>query len=165
MLGTRQYNNDGSFYTELANRDLGNLIVLAPGKRIRWNRWRERCENEAAGFYAEDVRPFGFRVISQTTNGFSFTAKSISETATSKIYSLTIVDPSEKVMGDGSYSWIVQDANFSGHEIQISVQKDEPIKLTIKRTRHSQTDTIEVKDRGSDLDRLNGKGFILNLVH
>jgi hypothetical protein len=88
------YNNDGTFYHEFTDRELGNVVVFAPGNHIRWMRSRQRCPNEATGFYAEDVRPFGFRVIKATPNGFSFTAFAISETATNKTYHLAIVDPS-----------------------------------------------------------------------
>ena len=78
---------------------LGNVVVLVPGRHIRWLRSKQRCPNEATGFYAEDVRSFGFRVIQATPNGFSFTASALSETATNKTYQLTIVDPSEGLTG------------------------------------------------------------------
>jgi hypothetical protein len=48
--------------------------------------------SEALGFYAEDVRPFGFRVIQATPNGFSFIVTALTETPTNKTYQLTIVD-------------------------------------------------------------------------
>ena len=57
------YNSNGTFYVELTDRELGNLVLLAPSNHIRFMTSRQRCPNEATGFYAEDVRPFGFRVI------------------------------------------------------------------------------------------------------
>jgi hypothetical protein len=102
---TGAYNDDGTFYLVLTDRELGNLFVLAPGGTIRFRRYRARCPNEATGFYAEDVRPFGFRVIKATPNGFSFTASALSETATNKTYQLTIVDPSVTTLGTATYTW------------------------------------------------------------
>ena len=163
------YNSNGTFYVELTDRELGNLILFAPSNHIHWMRSRQRCPNEATGFYAEDVRPFGFRVIKASPNGFSFTASALSETVTNKTYRLTIVDPSTHTLGPASYAW-----NFTNHlgtataatgrTVQYTAVKDEPFTINITRTRASQTDTFTLRERGNDLNRNGGNAFVRNLV-
>ncbi len=94
-------NGDGTYSINLTDRIPGNLVFLAPGNTIRWLWAGVRCPNEATGFYAEDVQPFGFMVTQATINGFSFTAAEYGETATNKTYVLTIVDPSTNSVGAG----------------------------------------------------------------
>ncbi|MBI3851121.1 MAG: hypothetical protein HY298_12725 [Verrucomicrobia bacterium] len=166
---TGVYNNDGSYYLVLTNRDLGNLTVLAPGNHIKWARMRFRCPNEATGFYAEDVRPFGFRLIAATPNGFSFTATALSETATNKTYQLTILDPSVATIGTATYAWTFTDYlgntnNVAGSVVSHTALKDQPFTLSIARTRAAQTDTLTLRERGNDLDRNGGNAFVRNLV-
>lgn len=166
---TGVYNNDGSYYLILTNRELGNLILLAPSNHIRWARMRYRCPNEATGFYAEDVRPFGFRVIQATPNGFSFTATALSETATNKTYQLTIVDPSTNTLGAASYAWSFTNhlgtaTSATGSLVQYTATKDEPFTLSITRTRASVTNTLTLRERGNDLDRNSGNAFVRNLI-
>ena len=163
------YNNDGTFYTELDDRTLGNLVFLAPGNHIRWNRVRMRCPNEAAGFYTEDVRPFGFRVIKATPNGFSFTASALSETATNKTYQPTIVDPSVTTLGAATYVWSATNydgtaTTATGSAVQYTALKDQPFTMSIARTRASKIDTLILRERGNDLDRNGGNEFVRNLV-
>ena len=163
------YNNDGSFYVELSDRELGNLTLFLPGRHVHWMRSRQRCPNEATGFYAEDVRPFGFRVIQATPNGFSFTVTSSSETTTNKTYQLTIVDPSLAALGPAGYQWnftnhLGQPAQSTGTNAQYTARKDEPFTLSITRTRSSVTNTLTLRERGNDLDRSNGQAFVRNLV-
>ena len=163
------YNSNGTFYVELTDRELGNLVLFAPSNHIRWMRSRQRCPNEATGFYAEDVRPFGFRVIQATPNGFSFTASALSETATNKTYQLTIVDPSTTTLGAASYAWSFTNhlgtaTSATGSTVQYTATKDEPFTLSITRTRASVTDTLTLRERGNDLDRNGGNAFVSNLV-
>jgi hypothetical protein len=163
------YNSNGTFYLELTDRELGNLVLLAPSNHIRWMRSRQRCPNEATGFYAEDVRPFGFRVIQATPNGFSFTASALSETATNKTYQLTIVDPSTNTLGAASYAWSFTNhlgtaTSVTGSLVQYTATKDEPFTVSITRTRASITDTLTLRERGNDLDRNGGSAFVRNLV-
>ena len=163
------YNNDGTFYTELADRDLGNVVVMLPGHSLRFLRSRQRCPNESTGYYVEDVRPFGFRVIKATPNGFSFTASALSETVTNKTYQLTIVDPSTNTLGTASYAWnftnhVGTATAASGSTVQYTALKDEPFTINITRTRASQTDTLTLRERGNDLDRNGGNAFVRNLI-
>ena len=163
------YNNDGTFYTELTDRDLGNVVVFAPGRHIRWMRSRQRCPNEATGFYAEDVRPFGFRVIKATPNGFSFTATAIATNDAFKTYQLAITDPSTNTLGAAAYAWTFTDYTgntypASGPVVQYPAYTDQPFTVTITRTRGSQTDTLTLRERGNDLDRSNGQAFVRNLI-
>lgn len=166
------YNNDGSFYTELTGRELGNKIILAPGNSIRWQRYRKRCENEAEGYYAEDVRPFGFRAIQATTNGFSIRTQSIAERLNFKRYQISIVDPSVATLGESTYS--VEYTNYQGNlqTVELSdstktysfwAKKDEPFSLKVIRNRGAG-DSIEFRERGRDFDRDNGNAFVLDLV-
>ena len=163
------YNSNGTFFLELADRELGNLVLFAPSNHVRWLRSRQRCPNEATGFYAEDVRPFGFRVIKATPNGFSFTASALSETATNKTYQLTVVDPSTNTLGAASYAWnfinhLGTATTANGSTVQYTAVKDEPFILNITRTRASQIDTLTQRERGNDLDRNGGNAFVRNLV-
>src|SRR3974390_31376 len=92
------YNNDGTYYWAATDRVLENMVLLVPGNTIRWRNMRERCDNEAMGFYAEDVQAFGFIVTEGTPNGFSFTVSALSSNATFKTYQLSIVDPSTNTL-------------------------------------------------------------------
>ena len=163
------YNSNGTYYLELTDRELGNLVLLAPSNHIRFMTIRQRCPNEATGFYAEDVRPFGFRVIQATPNGFSFTASSLSETTTNKTYQLTIVDPSVNTLGAASYAWSFTNhlgtaESAAGSLVQYTATKDEPFTLSITRTRANITNTLTLRERGNDLDRNSGQAFVRNLV-
>jgi hypothetical protein len=102
---TGVYNNDGTYYVALTDREPGNLILIVPGTTIRSRTLRMRCADEATGFYAEDVRPFGYIVTQGTPNGFSFTVSALSSNATFKTYQLVIVDPSTNTLGAATYNW------------------------------------------------------------
>jgi hypothetical protein len=163
------YNNDGTFYTELTDRELGNLVLLAPGRTIRWMRSRQRCSNEATGSYDEDVRSFGFRVTQAISNGFSFSSSLISADSTSKTYALQIVDPSVAALGDAQYTWTVTDFQGAqnirtGNSIQITVPIDQPVTITIVRSRGTGSDSLTFRERGSDLNRNGGNALVRNLI-
>lgn len=132
-------------------------------------RSRQRCPNEATGFYAEDVRPFGFRVIQATPNGFSFTAFAIAETATNKTYHLAIVDPSVATLGAASYAWSFTNhlgtaTSATGSTATYIATKDEPFTLSITPTRASSTNILTLRERGNDLDRNSGQACVRNLI-
>ena len=115
------------------------------------------------------MRPFGFRVIKATPNGFSFTASALSETATNKTYQLTIVDPSVTTLGAATYVWSATNYDGSvttatGSTVQYTALKDQPFTLSIARTRATHTDTLTLRERGNDLDRNGGNEFVRNLV-
>ena len=163
------WNGDGTYYIELPDRMAGNLIVLAPGRTIRWAWKGVRARNEAEGFYAEDVRPFGFRVIQATPNGFSFTATALSETPTNKTYQLTIVDPSLISVGPADYAWSFTNhlgavETSTGTTATYTARKDEPFTIHIARTRAGETNTLTLRERGNDLERSNGNAFVRNLI-
>ena len=148
---------------------MGNLILLVPGNTINYQSLRLRCPNEATGFYAEDVRPFGFIVTKATPNGFSFIVTNLSATATNKTYRLSIVDPSLATLGSAGYAWSFTnyDGTFStatGTNVQYTAWLDQPFTLSIARTRASKTDTLTLRERGNDLDRNGGSAFVRNLV-
>lgn len=132
-------------------------------------RSRQRCPNEATGYYVEDQRPFGFRVIQATSDGFSFTAAALRETPTNKTYALTIVDPSLATLGPAAYAWTVTNhvgtaTSQTGTNAFFTVAKDEPFTLHIARTRAGITNTLTLRERGNDLDRNGGQAFVRNLV-
>lgn len=163
-----KYNQDGKYYVEIENRDLGNLVLLAPGKTIRWIRSRQRCPNESTGFYAEDVRPFGFRVTQSTPNGFSFTPRLIEGTATAKTYEMKIVDPSLTSLGSAEYQWLITHSDgktdiLSGLTVKATLSTDEPVSIKITRNRGGKIDTLSIRDRGNDLDRKENKAFVIDV--
>ena len=126
-------------------------------------------ENEATGFYAEYVRPFGFIITQATPNGFSFTATALSETGTNKTYQLTIVDPSVATLGAATYTCTFTDYlgntnSVTGSIVQYTALKDQPFTLSIARTRAAQTDTLTLRERGNDVDRNGGNAFVRNLI-
>ncbi|MCW5559175.1 MAG: hypothetical protein KIT22_15265, partial [Verrucomicrobiae bacterium] len=77
---TGRYRGDGSFFMALTDRTPGNLVVLAPGRTLRFRYEGRRGTNEFEGFYVEDVTPFGFRIIGAQSDGYSFTVERLSET-------------------------------------------------------------------------------------
>lgn len=163
------YSNDGTYYAELVGREMGNIVVLLPGRTNRWMNSRQRCPDEATGYYVEDQRPFGFRVIQATPNGFSFTTAALGETPTDKTYALTIVDPSLNTLGPAAYAWTVTNhlgaaTSQTGRSAQFTVAKDEPFTLHIARTRGTNTATLTLRERGNDFDRNGGRAFVRNLV-
>lgn len=167
--GSWTYQNDGTFHTEFKDRELGNTVLLAPARKIRWLRSLRRCPNEFEGYYPEDVKPFGFRVIRAVANGFTFTVGRLGESDTTIAYRLTIVDPSLATLGAAIYAWSVTDhlgttTTTSGEETAITVARDEPFTLEITRMRGETVDTMTWRERGNDLDRNGGQAVIRNLV-
>lgn len=165
------YNNDGSFYAVLSDRDLGNKIVLVPGNDVRFQRYRKRCDNEAEGYYTEDVRPFGFRAIQAISNGFSIRVASNAERPNFKHYEVSLVDPSVATLGESTYlvEYVDHEGTAQATELAASTEtysfwtrKNEPFTLRITRNR-GDGDTIEFRERGNDFDRDNGNAFILDL--
>jgi hypothetical protein len=173
------YNGDGSYFHLLKDREPGNLIVLSPGRTIRWVWWGARADNELEGFYAEDVRPFGFRVIKATPNGFSFTVEELShvgdplekafeqsgELVGVKTYRTSIVDPSLRLIGDAAYNWTVTDylgveQNGIGKTFTFDVELDQPFTIYIERDRGGQIDTLTLRERANDFARSGGRAFV-----
>ena len=163
------YNNDGTFYGELTNRDLGNVVVFLPGASVEFLRSRQRCPNEATGFYAEDVQPFGFICVQSTPNGFSFTVSALSSNATFKTYQLSIVDPSTNTLGAATYNWTFTDYMgntypVTGAVVQYPAYIDEPFTISIDRIQGGVTNNLTLRERGNDLDRCGGNAFVRNLI-
>jgi hypothetical protein len=173
------YNGDGSYFHILTDRTPGNLIVLSPGRTIRWVWWGGRADNELEGFYAEDVRPFGFRVIKATPNGFSFTVEELAhvgdpvekafeqsgELVGVKTYRTSIVDPSLRLIGDAAYNWTVTDylgvdQVGIGKTFTFDVDLDQPFTIHIERDRGGQIDTLTLRERANDFARSEGRAFV-----
>lgn len=153
------------------DRQIGNKVVFVPsmpGKPngVRFVRIRKRCDNEAEGFYAEDVSAFGFRVIKATPNGFSFTVKKISELSETVKYELTIFDPStNNGATSASYNWNIKTpgkpaSHHIGNTIIVDLAKPEPVTIHLERSVNGSVDELTINDRTTDLDRDNGRAFI-----
>lgn len=170
-----QYNGDGTYLATLTGRSLGNKSVFIPGSLIRFNHFRMKCATEAEASYFEDVHPFGWKIISQMKNGFTFTATRLGETATNVTYQLDIFDPSLTLTGPrtgpATYAWDISD--YLGHPpfqqtnqtVQVTLAKNEPIKITVTRDRSGIVDVLVKEDRANDLDRESGRAFLMDCLN
>ncbi len=161
-------NYNGSMAVNYQGRSLGNTLIMAPGNSIRFLRRRQSCVSERDGYYAEDVRPFGFRALKAIPNGFTFSVVRTGMVNGRVSYTLTIVDPSLTLngpnTGPATYDW--RFAEFNGAEVNATGQVisynallNQPFTLSVTRTRGPQTDNITLRERGNDLDRNSGKQF------
>lgn len=152
------YDANGSYYHELQDRELGNLLLMVPGATIDFVRLRQRCFNEHDGFYPEDVRPFGFRVIQAVTNGFVWKTTRLYSSSSNIMYQFEIVDPSQTTLGPATYSWTFTDPTgnsnqLSGATAYASVAKEQPLQITVSRVRGGQTNTITMSEPSNGLDK------------
>jgi len=198
MLPDGEYDSNGSprfddstIVWQGEDRALGNLTVfmpsyivqqndalldvypdVVPGQRVnilRSYNERRRCPSEAEGWYQEDVRPLGYRVVEATPDGFSFTVKRLSEDAERITYQFSIVDPSIKSRGSAAYSWVFTEYDGlqvaeNGLAVTYSALRDEPLSIQIERVRMGILDTLTLRERGNDLDRRNGSAFVYNAI-
>jgi hypothetical protein len=163
-------NPDGTPVWRGTDRSIGNKTIFVPsvsGKpnAVRVVSFRKRCDSEADGFYAEDVKPFGFRIIKATPNGFSFTATLKSESPTTLTYTVSIVDPSVTKLGSAEYTWFITPRgqairSATGSEIEMTLEKNQPVSIKIERLRAGQKNILEVEERSNDLDREDGNAFV-----
>ncbi|MEI2725533.1 MAG: hypothetical protein V9H26_19040 [Verrucomicrobiota bacterium] len=133
--------------TNLKIGEPGNLLLMVPGPTIDWVRVRKRCNTEHEGFYAEDVRPFGFRVIQAVTNGFVWKTTRLYSTSSNIIHEFEIVDPSQATLGPATYDWTITDSTgnsnrLSGASVFCMVQKEQPLEISVSRVRGGVTNTI-----------------------
>jgi hypothetical protein len=117
------------------------------------------------------VRPFGFIVTKAVPNGFSFTVQDQTPQGetTTKTYSTTIVDPSLTTSGPADYTWTITDyagnkTIRTGQQAEFTVPVDQPFTIQIDRLRDGKTDTLNLRERGSDFARDNGQAFVLDMV-
>jgi hypothetical protein len=168
---------NGTLLAQLEDREPGNITLLLPGHQVVLANTRGRCANEALGFYGEDVRPFGFRVLKATPNGFAFTVARTGEDAQRITYELTIVDPSLNLPGSApggggpaEYAWTFTEfdgaqAQASGQSVPYAALRDQPFTISIDRTRAGRpTENLTLRERGNDLDRGKGQALVLNAV-
>jgi hypothetical protein len=177
-------NADGTLIWTGVDRDIGNRIVFLPSvpgnpNTIRVTTIRKRCDNEVEGYYAEDVRPFGMRIIKATPNGFSFTVEELAhvgdplekafeqsgELVGIKTYRTSIVDPSLRLIGDATYNWTVTDhlgveQIGTGKTFTFDVELDQPFTIHIERDRGGQIDTLDLRERANDFERSGGRAFV-----
>jgi hypothetical protein len=150
-------------------RSLGNTLITAPGQTLRFLRRRQSCVSEQEGYYAEDVRPFGFRALKAIPNGFTYSVAKIGVVAGGRnSYRLTIVDPSLTLTGPNTgaatYAWTFTEfngavVNATGQQVVYNALPNQPFTLSVTRTRGAQNDNITLRERGNDLDRNSGKQF------
>jgi len=162
------YNNDGTYYHYLQDRELQNLLLLAPGPRIAWVRFVRRCDTEREGPYWEDVEPFGFRVIKATKNGFAWKTTRVSTSNEYVGYQFDIVDPSVATLGPASYTWAFSDptgtfTNLTGASVYFAARQDEPLNIFVSRVRGGETNTVELSEPGSYLDRADRPHYLVLL--
>lgn len=163
------YNNDGQFYQEFYGKDLENTILFFPKGTLTYNRVRKRCDNELEGTNPEDIATFGFRVIKEIQNGFSFTVQRMNETERNITYALHVMDPSQAP--HDKYEWeIVAYSNTNnvaskktlklrGDTVSVVLNKDQPVDIKLIRKRGDLVEDIEIMDRVNDLDRNDGSQF------
>lgn len=162
------YNNDGTYQHYLQDRELQNLLVLAPGPRIAWLRYLRRCDTEREGPYWEDVQPLGFRAIKATRNGFAWKTTRISTAADYVGYQFDIVDPSVATIGPASYTWTFSDptgtsTNLTGASVYYAAKQNEPLNILVSRVRGGETNTVEMAEPGSNLDRADRPHYLVLL--
>lgn len=164
-------NFDGSMSTTYRGRKLGNMVLLAPGSSLTFLRRRQSCVSENEGYYAEDVRPLGFRAIKATPNGFTLSAQRTGMANGRVTYQIDIVDPSLTLSGantgPATYNWTFTEYNgltvqFSGQQVSYSALVNQPFTLSVDRIRGTQTDNITLRERGNDFDREGGRQFNQN---
>jgi hypothetical protein len=161
-------NYDGSMAASYKGRSLGNTLIMAPGQTLRFLRRRQSCVSEQDGYYAEDVRPFGFRALKAIPNGFTFSVARIGATSGRYSYRLTAVDPSLTLTGPNTgpatYNWTFTEyngavVNATGQQVVYNALINQPVTISVTRVRGAQNDNITVRERGNDLDRNSGKQF------
>ncbi len=166
----------GAMNTRYEGRALGNTVISSPGTDLIFLRNRQSCINERDGFYAEDMRPIGFKAFKAIPNGFTFKVTKLAHVPNGRIsYQLNIVDPSLAMTGANTgaatYSWAFTEyngvvANRSGQQITYDALIDQPFTVTVARTRTSTgtTDSITLRERGNDFDRNSGEQFSQDFV-
>ena len=170
-----EYNYDGGYVATFENREIANKSLFVPGNYTHWMRHRNRCANEEEAPSTIDVHSFGFIATGEMKNGFSFAAVKTSESESTVSYDLTIYDPSVSMSGPrsgaASYVWEVSDyhgaaVGGSGAELSVELAKNEPITITITRSRAGYDDDVLVKhERSNDLDRQGGRAFIVDCLN
>lgn len=175
------YNNDGSYFIELTGREMANRIILAPNTTIRWMRVRGKCSTQAEGYYIEDVRSLGFRVIDAVSDGFSFRVRRPAGPLTTNRYLLEIADPSlnEANWSETTYDWTISTRTgsvfqasggrpergaFSEAPVDYTAPVDEPLTISITRTRGGVETTLELDAPSSYLDARGEDTFVLDLT-
>lgn len=159
---------DGSMAVNYGGRSLGNMVLMSPGTSLTFLRRRQSCVSEKEGYYAEDVRPTGFRVIKAIPNGFTYKVIRLMEDSVRTTYQLTVVDPSLTLSGPNTgpatYNWSFTEfdgtvVNATGQQVTYAALKNQPFTLYVERIRGSQNDNMTLRERGNDLDRNAGKQF------
>lgn len=167
-----------TFDFKLKDRDFSNLVLIVPGRRVSWNRYREKCASFEDGNYTNDVRPPGFRAIKATTNGFSFSTQVVSSTGYSIRYQFDIVDPSGASQ-NAVYNWELKDSNGQvispisstnfGRVVEYQLIKNRIVDIQVTRTIGGVVDTLEMTEATSGLNRgttsrSQGNAFVLDCV-
>lgn len=170
------YLEDGTYFERLTEKQLGNRTLLIPGNSVNYQLYRKRCSSEEEGMFAIDVSMFGFRVIQEMKNGFSYTVTRVSEDSDSIRYRFDTVDPSVTMIGTSGrtgpaeYRWTFSDpirgsyvTDELGASIEVDVLKDNPVTIQVERLRGTEPtseNTLIKTDSGNRLDRDEGRAFV-----
>jgi len=137
----------------------GNLSLFVPGDAVGVFNHSRRCQTDRDGYYAEDQRALGWKIVDSMPNGFAIEVVSSIEFGSSFLHHIQIVDPSADAdhpyfVGASTYDWSIRD--YHGEELtgQISGQggdhvfavwlpKDEPVVISITRNRDGEQYEIE----------------------
>lgn len=161
-------NYDGSMSVSYKNKSMANMLLLVPGNSLTFMRRRQSCVSEKDGYYTEDIRPTGFRVLKAIPNGFTVSVQKTGTSNGRNNYILDIIDPSITLTGPNtgpaSYTWTFTEFNGttvveSGEQVSYSALLDQPFTISIDRVRGTDTDNLTLRERGNDFDRNNGKQF------
>jgi hypothetical protein len=168
----------GQWCVELTGDRMDNLVLMAPGNMIRFNRDRRTCidesEVEEANLLTDNSTP-GWRVIKAAPEGFSFIVNRLTSATARHSYRLSVEDPSQQ--GSDLYEWTITRYSSSsngpqksvigpvtGEELDlVNLERDQPIEIRLSRTRNGQTLTKAWSERVNDLDRRNGEQFVVKV--
>ncbi|TVQ58249.1 MAG: hypothetical protein EA377_00260, partial [Phycisphaerales bacterium] len=175
--GYEPHTNHGfqTFCHVFEERELSNLTLMVEGPHLRWKRNRGRGPNEYEANYMSDTAPAGFRVIDGIKDGFAFTATGTEPIDGRRSVTLSVVDPSLA----GSRSETIYDWEVTMYELvrtpgtmdTVSRQTvqfddalcitlddlnvDQPIRITLTRTRDGESRSITLDETVRSIDRLH----------
>lgn len=156
-------------------RAFSNKTLLLPNvnNKIRMHVRTKRCSSEVQGAYAEDVNPFGARIVDASPNGFGVEVNDLGWWGTTKKkFDLNIFDPSN-TDDTATYTWELEQVGMpavtatglSGDDtFTVMPLVDEPFTLRVTRSKPGEADMIyEVRENARQLGRESGQGLVVDL--
>ncbi len=167
----------GQWCVELTGDELSNLVLMAPGRDLRFNRDARSVQTEASIDGANvitDVSPPGFRVVEAVKEGFSFRVQALITAGATRAYRFTVDDPSQQA-GD-VYTWRITRYQKSGNNFIRQVQapvngavvtayftEGTPVDISLTRTRGGVSKELKITDAVNRLGRNGGSQFSLRV--